>query len=62
MDSWLTGVHSARRELGSTVTIGTTEFTIRFVGEPVTAELPVGSSAQSVVERIRHSASAVRSY
>lgn len=33
MDSWLTGVHSARRELGSTVTIGTTEFTIRFVGE-----------------------------
>lgn len=33
VDSWLTGTHAARRHLGSTVTIGTTEFTIRFVGE-----------------------------
>jgi DNA-binding transcriptional LysR family regulator len=33
LDSWLTGTHAARRRLGSTVTVGTTEFTIRFVGE-----------------------------
>ncbi|MGH3761020.1 LysR family transcriptional regulator [Actinophytocola sp.] len=33
LDSWLTSTHSARRRLGSTVTVGTTEFTIRFVGE-----------------------------
>jgi DNA-binding transcriptional LysR family regulator len=33
IDTWMTGIHSARRRLGSTITIGTTEFTIRFVGE-----------------------------
>jgi DNA-binding transcriptional LysR family regulator len=33
LDTWLAGIHSARRQLGSTITIGTTEFTIRFIGE-----------------------------
>ncbi|GAB1512535.1 LysR family transcriptional regulator [Actinophytocola sp. KF-1] len=33
IDTWTTGIHSARRRLGSTITIGTTEFTIRFIGE-----------------------------
>jgi DNA-binding transcriptional LysR family regulator len=31
--TWLTGTQSARRHLGRTVTIGTTEFTILFLGE-----------------------------
>lgn len=33
LNSWLAGTQAARRRLGSTVTVGTTEFTIRFVGE-----------------------------
>lgn len=33
LDTWNDGVHGARRRLGSTITIGTTEFTIRFLGE-----------------------------
>jgi DNA-binding transcriptional LysR family regulator len=33
IDNWTTGIHSARRRLGSAITVGTTEFTIRFVGE-----------------------------
>lgn len=33
LDSWEHGIHAARRRLGSTVTIGTTEFTIEFVGK-----------------------------
>lgn len=33
VDAWLTGTQSARRQLGSMVTIGTTEFTVLFVGE-----------------------------
>lgn len=31
--TWLQGVHSARRRLGRTLTIGTTEFTLRFLGD-----------------------------
>lgn len=33
LDTWNDAVHSARRRLGSTITVGTTEFTIRFLGE-----------------------------
>jgi DNA-binding transcriptional LysR family regulator len=33
LEAWLTGIQAARRQLGRTVTIGTTEFTIGFVGE-----------------------------
>jgi len=33
LEAWNDGVHSARRRLGSTITVGTTEFTIKFLGE-----------------------------
>ncbi|MGH3800752.1 MAG: LysR family transcriptional regulator [Pseudonocardiaceae bacterium] len=33
LEGWSDVVHSARRRLGSTITVGTTEFTIRFLGE-----------------------------
>ncbi|WP_218952329.1 LysR family transcriptional regulator [Amycolatopsis anabasis] len=31
--SWSGGIHRARRRVGTTITVGTTEFTIRFLGE-----------------------------
>lgn len=33
LERWLHGIHAARRRLGATLTIGTTEFTLRFLGE-----------------------------
>jgi DNA-binding transcriptional LysR family regulator len=33
LDSWSDGLHRARRRLGATITVGTTEFTIRFLGQ-----------------------------